>query len=121
MTGWGNKWLEEAATISQQAWDNINVGIDLAKPNSDKSDLLGLDTSSNAAVHAKNLKSQGSNLVDAEAYLYFQCEACQTILDPHTRSFAELQQNRVDAGWKCVWNTNGLGYNVYCDKCEDWK
>ena len=67
----------------------------------------------------KKLKKQGSNLVDAEAYLYFQCETCETVLDPHTKNFADLQQHRVDAGWKCVWNVNGLGYKVYCGKCSN--
>lgn len=64
---------------------------------------------------------QGSNLVDSEAYLYFQCEKCQGILDPHTKSFAKLQQNRVDKGWLCVWNVDGMGYKVYCPKCGDGK
>lgn len=65
------------------------------------------------------LKSQGSNLVDDQAYLYFQCESCNEILDPHTKSFAKLQEHRINAGWKCIWNMNGQGYKVYCEKCEE--
>lgn len=70
---------------------------------------------------SSQLIKQGSNLVDAEAYLYFQCESCQDILDPHTKSFKILQERRADAKWKCIWNTNGLGYKVYCPKCGDEK
>lgn len=65
------------------------------------------------------LKLQGSNLVDNEKYLYFQCEICGDILDPHTKSFAKLQEYRVNAGWKCIWNIDGMGYKVYCTKCEE--
>lgn len=63
------------------------------------------------------LTKQGSNLVDEQAYLYFQCEGCNTILDPHTKSFRALQEYRISAGWKCIWNTDGVGYKVYCEKC----
>lgn len=63
------------------------------------------------------LKSQGSNLVDDQAYLYFQCESCNEILDPHTKSFQTLQEFRVNAGWYVKWNLNGQGYKVYCAKC----
>lgn len=65
------------------------------------------------------LKPQGSNLVDDQAYLYFQCEDCNKILDPHTKSFQTLQEYRVNAGWKCVWNMNGQGYKVYCAECGE--
>lgn len=67
----------------------------------------------------KKFKSQGSNLVDDQQYLYFHCESCNEVLDPHTKSFQKLQEHRVNAGWKCVWNLNGQGYKVYCKKCGD--
>lgn len=70
-------------------------------------------------ISQTELKSQGSNLVDDQAYLYFQCEGCNEILDPHTKSFAKLQEARAKAGWKCVWNMNGQGYKVYCAKCGE--
>lgn len=77
-------------------------------------------TSSRLMAHdGKIFKSQGSNLVDDQAYLYFQCESCNKILDPHTKSFAKLQEHRINAGWKCIWNMNGQGYKVYCEKCKE--
>lgn len=66
---------------------------------------------------SKELKPQGSNLVDAEAYLYFQCESCQKILDPQTKSFAILNQKRFGVGWLVKWNVDGMGYKVYCVDC----
>lgn len=72
-----------------------------------------------ATVNSSTLKSQGSNLVDEQAYLYFQCEGCQEILDPHTKSFKTLQDKRAEAGWFVKWNTGGMGYKVYCAKCGE--
>lgn len=67
-------------------------------------------------------KTQGSNLVDNNQYLYFQCNECLDIFDPHTKSFATLNQKRHEAGWKVKWNLDGMGYKVYCVKCgEDEK
>lgn len=43
----------------------------------------------------EKLKSQGSNLVDDQAYLYFQCEGCNDILDPQTKSFAKLRTVQI--------------------------
>lgn len=81
---------------------------------------LKVDTSSRLIAHNNKIfKTQGSNLVDEQAYLYFQCEGCSTILDPHTKSFAKLQEHRVNAGWKCVWNLSGMGYKVYCAECGE--
>jgi hypothetical protein len=80
-------WIEEAAPVSEKAWNNLT--------------------------------KQGSNLVDDQAYLYFQCEGCQNIFDPHTKSFAQLNQRRADAGWKVKWNVDGMGYKVYCVECGE--
>lgn len=78
---------------------------------------------SNSVLHEiilqKELKLQGSNLVDDQAYLYFQCENCSSILDPHTKSFKTLQDKRAEAGWIVKWNVNGQGYKVYCTECWD--
>jgi hypothetical protein len=88
------------------------IGWDLAKPNSDKTIL-------NKEGWQTELKSQGSNLVDEQAYLYFQCESCNEILDPHTKSFKALEEARFKAGWKVKWNIDGMGYKVYCVKCNN--
>lgn len=66
----------------------------------------------------KNLKQEGSNLIDDDHKLYFQCDGCQKLLDPDTKSFKTLHDKTKEAGWKIKWNVNGLGYKVYCVKCE---
>lgn len=83
--------------------------------NSDKTTIAKIEN--NIVTKIAELKSQGSNLVDDQKYLYFQCEGCSEILDPQTKSFATLQEHRVNTGWKCIWNMSGMGYKVYCAKC----
>lgn len=133
--GWGSKWPETvedwfdkpkpaAAGIAIAKEQSGNTDHNVKWPDSkwpigDRSPMLGLNTASNAATYAKTLKSQGSNLVDNEQYLYFQCDNCNDILDPHTKSFAKLQEHRVNAGWHVKWNIDGMGYKVYCAKCGE--
>lgn len=69
--------------------------------------------------HHSELKSQGSNLMDQNQYLYFQCEGCGDIFDPETKSFKTLDEKRHAAGWKVKWNIDGMGYKVYCPKCKE--
>jgi hypothetical protein len=64
-----------------------------------------------------NLKREGSNLIDADKNLYFQCEGCQALFDPATKSFATLHDFAHKQGWKVKWNMNGQGYKIYCPKC----
>jgi hypothetical protein len=65
------------------------------------------------------LKKQGSNLVDSEGLLYFQCHGCEAIHDPETKSFATLHDTAHRQGWKIKWNATGQGYKIYCVKCKD--
>lgn len=107
-------WQNEKSTLnwstqpSSVTWDKAT--------GSDKTTIAKIENG--AITKVAELKSQGSNLVDNEAYLYFQCDRCGEILDPHTKSFQTLQEHRVNAGWKCVWNLSGMGYKVYCAECE---
>lgn len=149
MSGWDSKWgiskeLEksiddtfDAAFDKAQALDNIKpeTYFDInnwpktvswsTQPNSitwDKgtdNKAVIVKVADGKVAYIGELKSQGSNLVDDQAYLYFQCEGCNEILDPHTKSFKTLQDKRVEAGWKCIWNIDGMGYKVYCEKCEE--
>lgn len=89
------------------------------KGSDDKTTIVKIENK--VITKVAKLKSQGSNLVDEQAYLYFQCDDCGEILDPHTKSFAKLQEHRVNSGWKCVWNLCGMGYKVYCIKCGESK
>lgn len=140
------KWLSETFKISEETWNDLKtrtkddwlshnsdatpiaIGWDLAADTGDKTvltklqnSIINTDKSSTEIIYQTQLKSQGSNLVDSKAYLYFQCESCNAILDPHTKSFKALQEYRVNAGWACEWNIDGMGYKVYCTDCGKGK
>lgn len=114
--GWGKEWPKlqtEKTTIIYSAnadWPAIKFD-----------GMVTCDVDKDGNVDLTPLREamtkQGSNLVDSEAYLYFQCEGCQAIFDPKTKSFAQLNQRRADAGWKVKWNVDGMGYKVYCIEC----
>lgn len=120
---WGSKWPEIELAIDNamsKASSVPNDWLDVAY-----SPQSGVETIANVGVVISEinklksqLKSQGSNLVDTESYLYFQCDDCGEILDPHTKSFQALQEHRVNAGWACKWNVSGMGYKVYCTECN---
>lgn len=82
-------------------------------------DLYGTEINPVALGVKSTLTKQGSNLVDNNQYLYFQCETCAKLFDPHTRSFAALNQKRYEAGWLVKWNVDGMGYKVYCTECKE--
>lgn len=111
---WGSKW--PIAPIAE--WPkNDPENIPLEEVSGITPEMLG--HSGKAWPKLSTLHKQGSNLVDAQAYLYYQCETCNDILDPHTKSFKTLDEKRFAAGWKVKWNLNGVGYKVYCEKCGE--
>lgn len=69
-------------------------------------------------IWAKDLKKEGSNLIDDEGGLYFECGECQKLFDPKTTSFKTLHDKAKASGWKVVWNMNGQGYKIYCGECQ---
>lgn len=111
---------EEAAQIAKDDWDKLN-GKSLIYLLS----MDGFESPVNTAVKnideeiIKNLKQEGSNLVDSTGHLYFQCETCDALFDPDTTSFKTLHDKTKLAGWIIKWNSNGQGYKVYCVSCKE--
>lgn len=116
---WSKEWpklTQEAEVLKGLIEEGGKIVVELIPK------IYGIDLASEPSKtiicpSGRELKTQGSNLVDDQAYLYFQCEKCQSIFDPKTKSFATLNQKRHDAGWKVEWNIDGMGYKVYCVKC----
>lgn len=114
---WGKEWPIEAPR-QRSEWDKDVASLDW--PTDLKSGIeINHVKKVDDEFNKKQLQSQGSNLVDAQSYLYFQCEGCGEILDPHTKSFKALEDFRFNAGWKVKWNMSGMGYKVYCQKCGE--
>lgn len=136
--GWSNKWPSNWKTnpskpikVIEQTWPDYSLdkgdwpkapeltGLDLGAGERVILTTFENDSIKHKVISQTELKSQGSNLVDHEQHLYFQCDNCGEILDPNTKSFRALQEHRVNAGWKCIWNIDGMGYKVYCAKCGE--
>lgn len=96
--------------IVETGWDVGKIGIDLATQ-PDKTVL-------SKGSHHVELKGQGSNLVDQDQNLYFQCSDCQQLFDPVTKSFKTLHDKAHAAGWKIKWNVDGMGYKIRCKDCS---
>lgn len=95
MSGWGSNWLEEAAPISKEAWDNLKP-LDIPK--------------------FLNKKPTHDPYTNPNAEIYYEC-GCGAILDPGTKSFADLNNHASDAGWKIRFSHDG--YTPYCVKCGE--
>lgn len=122
---WGKEWIAQDAAKEDWArhnaqWDLANGSKIIFKGNEEPiKSLASFEWNGDLANPPRNFKTQGSNLVDNNSYLYFQCNECLDIFDPHTKSFATLNQRRHEAGWKVKWNLDGMGYKVYCVKCGE--
>lgn len=110
-----NQIWQSAQAMERRAGQPELIGWDLGN-GADKTILAKVSKTHATFVE---LYKQGSNLVDDNAYLYFQCEVCQAIFDPVTKSFKTLNDKRHEAGWKVKWNDGGQGYKVYCAKCGE--
>lgn len=125
---WGNSW------VTPQSLSNLNIKqkdkttiIYTATPEfpaikftgmvTVPVDKAGQITEDGKKILREALRKQGSNLVDDNQFLYFQCEGCATLFDPETKSFAQLQDKAHKANWKIKWNVNGQGYKIFCPQC----
>lgn len=91
-----------------------NLGIDKATHNT--SPIMNVD-SSPIKVYNNRMPTHDP-YTNPNAHIYYQCE-CGAILDPCTKSFAELNNAASREGWKVRWNVNGAGYKPHCVKCGE--
>ena len=95
MSGWGTGWFEEAAPISEDVWNSLKP-LDVTK--------------------FLNKKPTHDPYANPGAHIYYEC-GCGAILDPGTKSFAQLNNCASDAGWKVRWGADS--YVPYCVKCGE--
>ncbi len=62
----------------------------------------------------ENDKPTHDPYTNPDMYLYHQCD-CGAILDPNTKSFAQLNNAASYAGWKIRWGHDS--YKAYCVEC----
>ena len=63
-----------------------------------------------------NLKPTHDPYTNPNAHIYYEC-GCGAILDPKTKSFAQLNNCASEKGWKIRFGHSG--YTPYCVKCEE--
>jgi len=63
-----------------------------------------------------NLKPTHDPYTNPDAHIYYECD-CGAILDPGTKSFAQLNNHASEKGWKVRWHQNGQGYQPFCVEC----
>ena len=67
-------------------------------------------------VDCPNLKPTHDPYANPNAHIYYEC-SCGAILDPKTKSFAQLNNCASEKGWKIRFGENG--YKPYCVKCGE--
>ena len=66
-------------------------------------------------VHS-NLKPTHDPYTNPDSHIYYECN-CGAILDPGTRSFAQLNNVASAKDWKVRWRKDGQGYEAFCVEC----
>jgi hypothetical protein len=96
MSGWGGTWFTEAAPVTKEAWDSLKPVTTIPK--------------------FLNSKPTHDPYTNPNAHIYYEC-SCGAILDPGTKSFANLNNHASNAGWKIRFSE--VGYIPYCVKCGE--
>ena len=97
MTDW-DKLVKPSVVPWQEPTKLINrIGIDLPK-------------------EYKNKVPTHDPYTNPDSHIYYQC-ACGAILDPGTKSFAQLNNAAMDSGWKVRWGHEH--YKAYCVECGE--
>jgi hypothetical protein len=63
-----------------------------------------------------NLKPTHDPYTNPDSHIYYECN-CGAILDPGTRSFAQLNNVASAKDWKVRWRKDGQGYEAFCVEC----
>ena len=93
MSGWGAGW---------------------GNPNAET--IAALNEAENYIPKFLNKKPTHDPYTNPGAHIYYEC-GCGAILDPGTKSFAQLNNCASDAGWKVRWGADS--YVPYCVKCGE--
>lgn len=116
---WGKEWpIEQLKPRSQ--WDKDVAGLDwpkaasIEKAKAEEFKIIK-DTFQNIGEKVyNNLPPTHDPYTNPNAHIYYQCN-CGAILDPGTKSFAELNNQASRQGWKIRFSDTG--YKPYCVKC----
>ena len=129
MSGWGTGWggFEHSDNIKKKALEEglnspINIVWDLATGSDEE--VYGAWTAEGWKELSKeefenkfrNSAPTHDPYTNPNAHIYYEC-GCGAILDPGTKSFAQLNNCASDAGWKVRWGADS--YVPCCVKCGE--
>lgn len=113
MSAWGTGWGKENETEMDKAIDELlATGQSLTHVKLDKANNFKI-------THIPkflNNKPTHDPYTNPNAHIYYEC-GCGAILDPGTKSFAQLNNHASNAGWKVRFGQEG--YTPYCVKCGE--
>ena len=126
--GWGKEWPQAIEALNDKliGWD-IGKGDDepVAITGTVENGILNIDYEYRGKA-AKNLIESYARVINRKpthdpytnpnALIYYEC-ACGAILDPKTKSFAQLNNCASEKGWKIRFGSDG--YKPYCVKCGE--
>jgi len=124
MSGWGTGWNFTPSEAIKSFEDSpVYIGIDPAKPGSEQT-VYGVWTAEGwKQLSEEEFKNKFKNTAPTHdpytnpgAHIYYEC-GCGAILDPGTKSFAQLNNCASNAGWKVRWGADS--YVPYCVKCGE--
>ena len=100
MSGWGTGWggFEHSDNIKNKALQEIEAQSVVELPK------------------FLNNKPTHDPYTNPNSHIYYEC-SCGAILDPGTKSFAQLNNHASEAGWKIRWGADS--YVPYCVKCGE--
>jgi hypothetical protein len=129
--GWSKEWPEfkqsEKHTMIYEGSNpfpeinHVQLGIDLGSGDSQTI----LTTWENGEIKHRvippeelyvNAKPTHDPYANPNAHIYYECN-CGAILDPKTKSFAQLNNHASAVGWKIRFGEHG--YTPYCVKCGE--
>lgn len=134
--GWGSSWDKEIADdTTNEARKQLNTLVDKIAGDPSAKAFFGIDlgtgdhtietTFKDGQVHHRvipnrefynNLKPTHDPYTNPNTTIYYEC-ACGAILDPNTKSFAQLNNHASVKGWKIRFSEKG--YTPYCVKCGE--
>lgn len=111
---WGKEWPEVYPSFDKL----VDEAMDKASswPIPQKVEILGLKEITEYERKYNNKMPTHDPYTNPNAHIYYQC-ACGAILDPGTKSFAQLNNHASIVGWKIRFRE--IGYVPYCVKCGE--
>jgi hypothetical protein len=107
--------LKSMTDNTMPIWHGIDLGSGEKVILTEYKDGVITHTDITEKVHS-NLKPTHDPYTNPDSHIYYEC-GCGAILDPGTRSFAQLNNVASAKDWKVRWRKDGQGYEAFCVEC----